>query len=290
MKRIIILIFLIVLGTRSIAQVPAVPSSVTFAGEKISLERQDLYERMDRELITFTYSHTNTTLILRRAERIFTQVVPILLKEGVPEDLKYLMTIESNLDPKALSVAGAAGLWQFTKSTAKEYGLEVTAEVDERYNIEKETVAACAYLKKAYEKYGNWMTVAASYNAGQNGITRRIADQKQTHAFDLWMAEETSRYMFRILTAKMLFDKPQAFGFGGGAVISYPYTAPKEVVEVSSSITSLVDFAEKHGVTYAALKGANLWLRDSKLTVHPGKNYQIIIPDTTRGKASNASR
>lgn len=290
MKRIILLIFLIILGTRSIAQVPAVPSSVTFAGEKISLSRQDLYERMDRELITFTYSHTNTTLILRRAERIFMQVVPILLKEGVPEDLKYLMTIESNLDPKALSAAGAAGLWQFTKSTAKEYGLEVTAEVDERYNIEKETVAACAYLKKAYEKYGNWMTVAASYNAGQNGITRRIADQKQTHAFDLWMAEETSRYMFRILTAKMLFDKPQAFGFGGENVISYPYTAPKEVVKVSSSITSLVDFAEKHGVTYAALKGANLWLLDSKLTVHPGKNYQIIIPDTTRGKASNASR
>lgn len=165
-------------------QPPRVPEKVVFAGQTIRFDRSDLYERMDRELIAFTYMHTNSTLLLKKSERIFSQVVPVLRREGVPEDLKYLMAIESNLDPKSVSSAGAAGLWQFTKSTAREYGLEVSAEVDERYNIEKSTKAACDYLKKAYAKYGDWMTVAASYNGGQNGITRKLADQRQTSALD----------------------------------------------------------------------------------------------------------
>ena len=139
-------------------QPPRVPEKVVFAGQTIRFDRSDLYERMDRELIAFTYMHTNSTLLLKKAERIFSQVVPVLRREGVPEDLKYLMAIESNLDPKSVSSAGAAGLWQFTKSTAREYGLEVSAEVDERYNIEKSTKAACDYLKEAYAKYGDWMT------------------------------------------------------------------------------------------------------------------------------------
>ena len=143
-------------------QAPSVPKMIVFAGDTIRFDRQDIYERMDRELISFTYMHTNSTLMLKRSKRIFAKVVPILRANGVPEDLKYLMAIESNFDPKALSSAGAAGLWQFTKSTAKEYGLEVSSEVDERYHIEKETVAACKYLLKAYDKYGDWMTVAAS--------------------------------------------------------------------------------------------------------------------------------
>lgn len=266
-------------GTDKHPQAPSVPKMIVFAGDTIRFDRQDIYERMDRELISFTYMHTNSTLMLKRSKRIFAKVVPILRANGVPEDLKYLMAIESNFDPKALSSAGAAGLWQFTKSTAKEYGLEVSSEVDERYHIEKETVAACKYLLKAYDKYGDWMTVAASYNGGQNGISKRIENQRQRKAMDLWLVEETSRYMFRILAAKMFFEDPTSFGFYVREKDKYPVEPkPKETVSVSGPIENLVDFAEEHGIRYATLKGANLWLRDSKLTNKAGKTYEIVIP------------
>ena len=261
-------------------QSPRVPEFIEFAGETIRFDRPDLYERMDRELITFTYSHTNSTLMLKRSERIFSQVVPILRQQGVPEDLKYLMAIESNLDPKAYSTAGAAGLWQFMRATGQSYGLEVSTEVDERYNIEKATLAACKYLKEAYGKFGDWMTVAASYNAGQGGVSKRLTDQRQKRAMDLLLATETSRYMFRILTAKYFFENPEAFGFHLEDEDIYPYLPPRETVSVSGPIANLTDFAEEHGTTYFHLKEANLWLRGDKLTNKAGKTYKIIIPTT----------
>lgn len=277
-------ILLIVAAALSLAcaelggQTPRVPESIMFAGQCIRFDRSDLYERMDRELISFTYMHTNSTLMLKRSERIFSQVVPLLRLEGVPDDLKYLMAIESNLDPRSVSSAGAAGLWQFTKATAREYGLEVTSEVDERYDTGKATRAACAYLKDAYAKYGDWMTVAASYNGGQNGITKKLADQKQESALDLWLVDETSRYMFRVLAAKMFFEHPSDFGIDVPESEKYHYISPLKTVEVSGTIESLVDFAGENGVSYALLKGANLWLRDSKLTNKAGKTYRIVIP------------
>lgn len=258
------------------SQAPKVPDFIEFAGQTYRFDRPDLYERMDRELITFTFSHTNSVLMLKRAERIFAQVVPILRREGVPEDLKYLMAIESNLDPKAYSTAGAAGLWQFMKASGQQYGLEVGSEVDERYHLEKATVAACKYLKEAYAKFGDWMTVAASYNAGQGGISRRIAFQHQSRGMDLFLPAETSRYMFRILTAKYFFEHPEAFGFSVGD--SYPYLPPRETVTVSGPVENLADFAEAHGSTYFFVKEANLWLRSDKLTNKAGRTYKIVIP------------
>ncbi len=258
---------------------PSVPRQIIFAGDTVRFDRSDLYERMDRELISFTYMHSNSILMLKKSDRYFRQVEPILKQNGIPDDLKYLMAIESNLNPKAYSSAGAAGLWQFTKATGKEYGLVIDTEVDERYNIEKETLAACKYLGRAYEKYGNWMTVAASYNAGQGGISRRLSDQRQKSAMDLWLVEETSRYMFRVLSAKMFFENPSAFGFNVKDFEKYPYYSPKEVVTVSGAIASLVDFAEEHGVTYYQLKEANLWIRDNKLLNKAGHTYKIIIPN-----------
>ncbi len=259
-------------------QPPQVPEYAVFAGDTVRFDKLDRHERMDRELIAFTYSHTNSTLMLKRSRRYFGIVVPILKKEGIPEDLKYLMAIESNLDPKAFSTASAAGLWQFTRATAQQYGLECTTEVDERYDIEKETLAACRYLKEAFGKYGDWMTVAASYNAGQNGITRRLSEQRQTTVLELWLPEETARYLFRLLTCKLFFEHPAAFGFDVPQEERYPYAAPREVVTVSGPIPSLVDFAERHGTTYARLKAANLWLRSNKLSNPKGKSYRIVIP------------
>ncbi len=257
-------------------QAPEVPQFIEFAGQTYRFDRPDLYERMDRELIAFTYGHTNSVLMLKRAERMFSLVVPILKKNGVPEDLKYLMAIECNLDPKSVSTAGAAGPWQFMKATGRSYGLEVGDEVDERYHIAKSTEAACKYLKEAYAKYGDWMTVAASYNAGQGGISQRITNQRQKKAMDLFLPAETSRYMFRILTAKYFFENPEAFGFH--VEDSYTYPAVKETVKVSEAIPDLTDFAEEHGTTYFFLKEANLWLRSDKLTNKSAKTYEIIIP------------
>ncbi len=257
---------------------PSVPRYAVFAGDTVRFDRSDLYERMDRELISFTYMHSSSLLMLKKSDRYFRQVEPVLRLNGVPDDLKYLMAIESSLNPKAYSPAGAAGLWQFTKTTAKEYGLVVDTEVDERYNTEKATEAACKYLRAAYQKYGDWMTVAASYNAGQGGISRRLEDQRQKSALNLWLVEETSRYMFRLLAAKMLFENPASFGFRLETFEKYPCYAPKEVVTVSGSIPSLVDFAEEHGTSYYKLKEANLWLRDNKLLNKAGHTYKIVIP------------
>lgn len=257
---------------------PRVPEYVVFAGDTVRFDRDDLYERMDRELMSFTYMHTTTTLMLKRSKRYFTIVEPILKANGLPEDLKYIMVIESNLDPKALSTAGAAGLWQFMKSAAKTYKLEVSDEVDERYNIYKETEAACKYLKNSVRRGRDWMTVAAGYNAGPANITKRLEDQGVKTAMDALLPAETARYMFRILAAKMLFENPAAFGFNVTEADKYPYRAPKAVVTVSEPIPDLVAFAKEHGTTYFALKEANLWLRSDKLTNKEGKTYEIIIP------------
>ena len=264
---------------RETPRVPQIPDQIVFAGDTIRFDRVDLRERMDRELIAFTYGHTNSLLMLKRASRIFPQVEPLLAENGVPDDLKYLMAIESNLSETAVSVAGAAGLWQFMREVGKEYGLEVSPTVDERYNLKKETVAACKYLKKSYARFGDWMTVAASFNGGVNGIVRRRELQRQSKAMDLHLVEETSRYMFRILVAKMLFEDPACFGFALEDRDLYPYIPPKQVVNVSESIEDLAEFAEQYGITYAQLRRANPWLRDTKLTAAKGKTYEIAIPD-----------
>lgn len=258
---------------------PPVPENAVFAGETIRFDRADLRERMDRELIAFTYSHNMSTLMIKRANCYFPQIEPILKRMGIPDDLKYLMVIESNLDPQAASGAGAAGLWQFTQSTGRAYGLEVNTNIDERYNLYKATEAACRFLAEAYSKYGNWMTVAASYNGGQQGMDRRIEAQHQKDAMDMWLVEETSRYMFRLLAVKMMFENPSLFGFSFKREDLYPYIPIKEQIKVTDTVEDLVDFAEQHGITYADLKRANLWLRETKLNDKSHRTYYIDIPD-----------
>lgn len=265
--------------SRENTRAPRVPDYIVFAGDTIRFDRVDMRERMDRELIAFTYSHSNSLLMLKRSTRIFPQVEPLLAANGVPDDLKYLMAVESNVSENAVSLAGAAGLWQFMRDVGREYGLEVTATVDERYNIRKETIAACDYLKKSYARFGDWMTVAASYNGGINGIARKREQQQQSRALDLQLVEETSRYMFRILVAKLFFEDPESFGFQLDEKELYPYIPPKRTVFVSESIDDLAAFAAHYGLTYAQLRRANPWLRDLKLAAKTGKTYEILIPD-----------
>ncbi len=263
----------------ALAVSPEVPKEVHFANELITLDRSDLRERMDREITAFTYSHQLTLLMIKRANRYFPIIEPILKECGIPDDLKYLMVIESNLSPLAKSPAGAAGMWQFMPETGRKYGLEVNANIDERYNIEKATRAACDYLKESYTLYGDWMTVAASYNAGQNGISRRLEQQGVTNAMDLWLVEETSRYMFRILAAKTVLENPKAYGFMLRRSQLYPYIAPKQIVTTTRQIDDLAAFAQQHGVTVAQLREENPWLREYTMNNKSGRTYRIRIPD-----------
>lgn len=256
---------------------PTVPDSVVFARQTIDLQRYDHRERMDRELMSFTYMHSTTLLTIKRANRYFPVIEPILKAEGLPDDFKYLAVIESNLNTLAKSPAGAAGLWQFMPATGRQYGLEVNAAVDERYHVEKATRAACRYLKDAYKQFGNWLSVAAAYNAGQGRISSQMKKQLADEATDLWLVEETSRYMFRLLAAKAVISHPQRYGFLLKQSQLYPPIA-YQTVQVDTTIASLVHFAQKQGITYAQLKDANPWLRDTTLPNRSHRTYTLQIP------------
>ena len=256
---------------------PDVPRQTTFAEKSIVLDRYDLRERMDRELSSFCYMHSSTLLLFKRANRIFPIVEPILKEEGIPDDFKYLMTIESNLDARARSPRGACGLWQFMETTAREFGLEVNAEIDERYHTERATRAACRYFRQAYAKYGDWMSVAASYNAGMGRISSSLSRQEVTTALDLWLNEETSRYMFRILAVKTLFARPSHYGFHLRRENLYPpfeYTTDT----VRGPITDLYAYAQSRGLSYAQLKDVNLWLRSDHLNNKANRTYVLQLP------------
>ncbi|HBG42271.1 MAG TPA: lytic transglycosylase [Porphyromonadaceae bacterium] len=254
-----------------------IPGQMVFAGEKIVFDRYDKHERMDRELNSFTYFHSTTLLLFKRANRLFPLIEPILKQQGMPDDLKYLAVIESSLDPRAVSSAGAAGLWQFISSSATQYGLEVSPEVDERYHIEKSTLAACRYLKSAYRKYGSWSAALLSYNGGQARITNELSRQAADEALDLWLVEETTRYYYRMLAVKLIFEDPQQYGFVIRPDQLYRPIRFKEI-NVSGSIPDLIAFAKQNGVTYAQLKDFNSWLRSDKLTNKTGKSYLLLVP------------
>jgi len=260
----------------SMTVTPTVPTEITFCGELIDLRRYNIYEGMDRELSSFTYFHSTTMLLLKRANRYFPLIEPILKANGIPDDFKYLAVIESNLDPRAVSPSRAAGIWQFLEGTAKDNKLTITATVDERFSVQRSTEAACKYLKDAYTRYGDWINVAASYNAGMGRISSEMTRQKTESALDLWVVEETSRYVYRIFAIKQIFENPYKYGFVIQAKDLYKPIVCDEIL-VSSSIPDLAAYAKEKNITYADLKRFNLWLKDTKLDVD-GKSYTIRIP------------
>ena len=252
------------------------PVAVDFAGESTPLQITDVKERLDRELLINANLDATTALIIKRANRAFPVIEPILAKNGVPDDFKYLAVIESGL-VNAVSPAGARGVWQFMPDTAKEKGMEVNDVVDERYHLEKSTEAACKYLLYAKQKFGSWTLAAASYNGGMTGVSKKIEEQKVTNYYDLALTEETSRYVFRILALKEIMKNPALYGFSlYGADLYAPI--PSKKIEVDSTISDLADFARTQGINYKILKIHNPWLRDKKLSNPNKKKYEIEIP------------
>ena len=252
------------------------PEKVNFCEEEAPLNILDVKERLDRELVTNANLHGSTILILKRANRVFPIIEPILAKNGIPDDFKYLAVIESALI-NASSPAGAKGVWQFMPETAREKGMEVNDNVDERYNLVKSTEAACQYLLVAKAKLGSWTLAAASYNGGMAGVTKQIEIQKQTNFYDLLLIEETHRYVFRILALKEIMKNPANYGFNLQTEKLYPALETKKI-EVDSTITDLVSFATKQGINYKTLKLYNPWLRDRKLDNKLNKKYELEIP------------
>ena len=255
-----------------------VPSKVNFAGESAPLNIPDVYERMDRELLININLHSSTILIIKRANKFFPVIEPILAKYNVPDDFKYLAVTESSLVSASVSKAGASGIWQFMKSTAVEKGLEVSESVDERYHLEKSTEAACKYLIAAKEKLGSWTLAAASYNGGTSGIYKQLESQQVSNYYDLLLVEETSRYVFRILALKEIMKNPVMYGFDISSNDLYKNIVTTKI-EIDSSISNLATFAKQKGINYKILKYHNPWLRDKKLDNLESKKYTIEIPN-----------
>ena len=252
-----------------------IPDSLYLVNERVPVEQKDVKERIDRELLVNTYWQSNGLLLLKRKNKFFPVIKPILNRYNVPEDFAYLAVAESGLQ-NVTSPAGAKGFWQIMKTTAREYGLEVNKEVDERYNLEKATEAACKYLLKAKNKYGSWTLAAASYNAGMNKITKELDKQKVNNYYDLLLTDETSRYVPRIIALKHILEHPKDFGFVfSDADLYTPYEYYEVVVD--SSVTDWADFAQKMNITYKELKLLNPWLRSNQLTNKQKKTYYIKI-------------
>jgi membrane-bound lytic murein transglycosylase D len=253
-----------------------IPSNLNFAGERVPTEKNDIKERMDRELLVNTYWQSNGLLMFKRANKYFPIIESILEANGIPDDFKYLAVIESGLQ-NVTSPANAKGIWQIMKATGKENGLEINDNVDERYHIEKATQVACDYLKKAKNRLGTWTLAAAAYNGGNYGMAKRLETQKVDNYYDLLLGQETSRYVLRIVAVKEIMSNSEKYGFVYNDDDLYTMN-PTNIVEVDSVITNIALFAQKFGTNYKELKIHNPWLRENKLNNASGKNYKIKLP------------
>ncbi|MDV7188197.1 lytic transglycosylase domain-containing protein [Lutibacter sp. TH_r2] len=253
-----------------------VPSELDFAGERVPLENSDIKERIDRELLVNTYWQSNGLLLFKRAHKYFPIIEPILEKNGIPNDFKYLAVIESGLQ-NVTSPAGARGFWQIMKTTAREHNLEVNTNVDERYHLEKATQVACNYLNASKKRFGSWTAAAAAYNAGNTGISRRMEDQKVDDYYDLLLGEETKRYIPRIVAVKEILSNPKKYGFIFETEDLYKLQ-PTKLIEIDTAITDIAGFSKELGINYKIMKMHNPWLRENHLNNKSRKLYQLKIP------------
>jgi membrane-bound lytic murein transglycosylase D len=264
------------LNASQIRTAPAVPDSFILFGEKVPLDIWDVRERLDREILINTYLQGTSLYILKLYTRWVPMIEEQLKANGVPDDFKYLCIAESALQ-NLISKAGATGFWQFMRGSAPGYGLEVNNEVDERYNVEKSTNAACRYLKTAYQKFGNWTAAAASYNCGMGGYGNAAALQGTYNYYKLLLPEETMKYIFRIMALKHILEDPEKSGFVISRDQQYSPLQLKKV-EVNSPIPNLVSFATANNTDYKTLRLLNPWLRTNKLTNRNRKTYVLLLP------------
>lgn len=252
---------------------PKVPEEMSFAGERVPLDRWEVSEAFDRELIYNYGNPAHISYILKLSKRFFPVIEERLKENGIPDDFKYLCVAESNLQ-NVISKVGATGFWQFMSYTGPGYNLEINATIDDRYNVIKSTDAACKYLKQAYAKFGTWTGAAASYNCGQGGYNQQVTFQQTKNYYDLQLPEETNKYVFRILTFKYLMTNAKEIGYMVNDENGYAPLSTKTII-VTTSIPNLANWALEHKTTYKMLKLLNPWMRGRSLTVKPGKSYEV---------------
>lgn len=257
-------------------KMPEIPDEIVFCGQTFDLTQFDAKERLDRELLSNTFYHSNTFQYFKRANRHFDKIERILSEENVPDDLKYLCLIESGLT-QAVSPAGAKGFWQFMPAAGKEYGLKITGQIDERYHIEKSTRAACAYLKNAYDKFDDWGLTAAAYNRGVGGITGDLENQQVDEYMELHLNRETGRYLFRMFALKLIFENPEAYGFHPEDMHLYEPWKTRQL-EITETIPSIIEWAVENGSNYHEVKVLNPWILGNSLTVGD-QPYTIDLPE-----------
>ena len=276
---IVLVLYFSIQGVNAQIPLPKIPSEMTFSGEPVPLSDPSIKERLERELIINMNKHASTILILKESGRWKTYLQAMLDSASVPRDFFYLAVIESELDPVSRSSAGATGFWHFTVSTAKEYGLEISDYVDERRDAEKSTRAASEFLKRAYKKFGSWTLAAAAFNRGSKGIENAINGQRVNNYYQLYLNEETSRYVFRILALKLIIEAPEKYGYSLSPGDYYQPVEYKTIL-INESIQDLPQYAKSLGVSYQTLKEYNPWIQntDYKLVLKEGKKYKIRIP------------
>ncbi len=258
------------------SKLPQLPAQITFAGEAAPLERWEIKEQLEREF-TLIYYETGTMLyVINLANRWFPLIEERLKANGIPSDFKYLCVAESNLQ-NLISKSLAVGFWQFMSYTAPSYNLEINKDIDERYNVLKSTDAACKYLKQAYQKFGTWTAAAASYNCGQGAYNTHATFQQTKNYYDLYIREETNKYIFRILTFKHLIENKEKYGYVISRNEAYKPLKTK-FIQISASIHNIAQFAINNGTTYKMLRILNPWIRNRSLIVKPGKIYTILLP------------
>lgn len=255
---------------------PVVPDTMTFAGERVPLETYYVREALDNELIINMYRQSATLQYFKRANRYFPVIEPILKKNGIPEDLKYLCVIESGLT-NATSPAKAQGFWQFIQSTGTRYGLMVNDEIDMRNDLTASTEAACKYLKSLYSRFHSWSAAAAAYNCGENGLARRMESQSINSYYDIRLNSETGRYVYRILAIKLIMQNPQQYGYFVRHCDLYP-PIPTRVASLSGQNVDLYQFAKNNNTTYKLLRELNPWLQTDNLKNKAGKTYAVRLP------------
>ena len=252
------------------------PENLNFAGEPVPIKKYDVFESLDREFLVNTYWQSQTLLFIKRANKYFPIIEPILKKNNIPDDFKYLALAESGLT-NAVSPSHAVGFWQFMKKTAKQYGLTVNKNIDERYHLEKSTQAACDYLNAAYDIFKNWTLVAASYNIGMGSLKNQLLKQQVTSYYDLYLNQQTARYVYRIIAIKYILSNPERYGFHFRQKDLYRYPEFK-IDTIDTTITSLEDFAISQSINLKILKDMNPWIRGRQLLNPDSIKYAIKVP------------
>jgi membrane-bound lytic murein transglycosylase D len=259
------------------------PRSLVFCGERVPLERDDIWERLDREFLLSLGKESQVILWLKRSRRYFPFIEERLKHYNLPDDIKYVAVAESDFYPCSLSPKGAAGFWQFMQDTGRRYGLKNQDKIDERYSFPKSTDAAFTYLKFLHEQFGKWTLAIAAYNCGEVRVIQEMAEQGVADYFDLDLPQETEEYLFRIFAIKIILSNPARYGF---ELPESEYYRPLDIKEVSFYLPKPVHIkviADAAQTTFKTIRDLNPELRGHYL---PDGSYTLFIPRKNSEKFS----